>query len=52
VTVTIVEHLSGDWRIIQSSHKHVKKDASTVEIPVEVPKDGEVKVTYTARTKW
>lgn len=52
VTVKVVEHLTGDWRITESSHKYEKKDASTVEIPVEVPKDGEVKVTYTARTKW
>ncbi len=52
VTVTVVEHLTGDWRILQSSHKYAKKDGSTVEFAVEVPKDGEVKVTYTARTKW
>ena len=52
VTITVVEHLSGDWKILQSSHKYEKKDASTVEFLVEVPKDGEVKVTYTARTKW
>jgi len=52
VTVTLIEHLFGDWKILQSSHKYTKKDASTVEIPVAVPKDGEVKVTYTVRTKW
>lgn len=51
-TITVVEHLFGDWKITQSSQKYTKKDASTVEIPVEVPKDGEVKVTYTVRTKW
>lgn len=52
VTVTVVQHLFSDWRILQSSHKYEKKDASTVEFLVDVPKDGEVKVTYTARTKW
>ena len=52
VTVVAVEHLVSDWKIIESSHKYFKKDASTVEIPVEVPKDGEVKITYTVRTKW
>ncbi len=52
VTVTLVEHLFSDWKILQSSHKYTKKDASTVEFLVDVPKDGEVKVTYTARTKW
>lgn len=52
VTITVVEHIWGDWRITQSSHKYEKKDANTVEFPVEVPKDGEVKVTYTDRIKW
>lgn len=52
VTIVIVEHLWGDWKIIQCSNKYTKKDAFTMEIPVEVPKDAEVKVTYTVRTKW
>jgi len=52
VTIVVVEHLWGDWKIIACSNKYTKKDANTVEIPVEVPKDGEVKVTYTVRTKW
>ncbi len=52
VSVTVVEHIWGDWKITQSSQKYDKKDASTVEFPVEVPKDGEVKVTYTDRVKW
>ena len=52
VTVTIVEHLWGDWKVTQSSHGYNKKDANTLEIPVEIPKDGAVTVTYTERTKW
>ncbi|MGB9589141.1 MAG: hypothetical protein ACPL7O_13255, partial [Armatimonadota bacterium] len=52
VLVTVVEHLTGDWKILNSSHQYVKKDASTVEIPVEVAKDSEAKITYTVRTKW
>jgi len=52
VTIVIVEHVWGDWKIIQCSNKYTKKDAFTMEIPVEVPKDAEVKVTYTVRTKW
>ena len=52
VTIVIVEHLWGDWKITQNSNGYNKKDANTVEIPVEVPKDGEVKVTYTVRIKW
>lgn len=52
VSVVIVDHLFSDWKITQSSQKYYKKDASTVEIPVDVPKDGEVKFTYTVRTRW
>jgi len=52
VLVTVVEHLTGDWKILNSSHQYVKKDASTVEIPVEVAKDSEAKIVYTVRTKW
>ncbi len=52
VTVVVTEHIWGDWTITQASHKYTKKDAQTVEFPVEVPKNGEVKVTYTHRVKW
>lgn len=52
VTVVVAEHIYGDWKITQASHKYNKKDAQTVEFPVEVPKNGEVKVTYTDRVKW
>jgi hypothetical protein len=50
--VAVVEHLWADWRITAKSTGYLKKDAHTVEFPVSVPKDGEVKVTYTVRTKW
>jgi len=50
--VSVVEHLWATWRIVEKSSEFVKKDASTVEFPVTVPPDGEVKVTYTVRTKW
>lgn len=46
VTITAVEHSYGDWKVLNSSHKHVKKDSHTFEFPVEVPARGEVKVTY------
>ena len=52
VTVVDVEHLLGDCKITGSSHKYFKKDASTVEIPVQIPANGEVKINYTVRTKW
>jgi hypothetical protein len=51
-TVSVVEHFWADWRITAKSADFVKKDAHTGEFIVNVPKDGEVKVTYTVRTRW
>ncbi len=50
--VSVVEHPGGDWTIVRSSHRWEKKDATTVEFPLTVPKDGEVVITYTVRTRW
>ena len=47
--VTIIEHLSGDWKITDKSTDFVKKDSRTAEFAVAVPANGSVKVTYTAR---
>jgi len=52
VSVLVIEHLFNDWNILECSHKYFKKDASKVEIPIDIPKDGEVKVDYTVRTTW
>jgi hypothetical protein len=50
--VAVVEHLQGDWEILRSSHRWEKKDATTVEFPLTVPRDGETVVTYTYRRRW
>jgi hypothetical protein len=52
VEVKVVDHVWSDWTVTQSSHKYNKKDAHTIEFPVTVPANGEVKVTYTIRTEW
>ncbi len=52
VNVDIVEPMSSDWQIVTSSIPHKKKDAQTAIFTVPVPKDGETKLTYTARVKW
>lgn len=51
VTVDVLEHLyrSQDWEIIEESAKHEKVSADTVKWIVEIPKDGEVTITYTVR---
>lgn len=38
-----------EWDIVQSTAKYTKVDSRTIEFPVDVPKDGEVKVSYTVR---
>ena len=52
VSITIIEHLWGDWTITAHSHDYTKKNAQTLEFQVSVPKDGEVVVTYTSLFKY
>lgn len=52
INVTVLEPLSGDWQILESSHPYEKKDAFSAQFKVNVPKDGEVKVTYRVRVRW
>ncbi|MFA6244708.1 MAG: hypothetical protein WC655_27435 [Candidatus Hydrogenedentales bacterium] len=51
VSVDVVEPLTGDWTIVTKSHEFTKKDANTAVFTLAVPKDGEVKLTYTVRVK-
>lgn len=41
-----------DWTVTAKSRDFVKRDAATIDFPLDIPADGEVKVTYTARYKW
>jgi hypothetical protein len=52
ITVDIVEPMTSDWIIAESSHKYVKKDAQTAVFTVPVPKDGETVVTYRVRVRF
>ena len=52
VVVKVVDHVWATWEVVKSSHEFTKKDAHTIEFPIEVPKDGETVVTYTIRTSW
>lgn len=51
VTVTSVEHAYGQWKILNSSLPFAKKDAHTFEFSVNVPANGEVKLTYVIEIK-
>ncbi len=52
VLVHVVEHVVGDWRVLEKSHDYTEKDAHTLDFPVRVPPDGEVVVTYRVRIQW
>ncbi len=52
VTVKVVEPLSGDWKILESSHSHAKVDAFTASFDIPVRKDGEARLTYRARIRY
>jgi len=52
VTVEDVEPVGGDWTIVSSSHPHDKKDAFTFTFTVQVPANGETKISYKVRVRW
>ncbi len=52
INVTVVEHVRGDWDIIETSAKYEKKDASTVHFTVPVKADGTTNLSYTIRRNW
>ncbi|HWQ48092.1 MAG TPA: DUF4139 domain-containing protein [Methanosarcina sp.] len=49
--VTVVEHLNGDWQILNSSDKYEKIDAFTIEFRVSVPANDKKTVSYTVENK-
>jgi hypothetical protein len=40
------------WEVVTKSHDFVKRDAQTIDFPVDIPADGETKITYHVRYKW
>ena len=41
-----------DWSVTAKSREFVKRDAQTIDFPLDIPADGEAKVTYTVRYSW
>jgi hypothetical protein len=54
VEVVVRENLYrwSEWRLVEQSQPHAKKDAQTIEFPVKVAADGEAVVTYRVRYTW
>ncbi|MDR7665296.1 hypothetical protein RG963_05755 [Methanosarcina sp. Z-7115] len=51
-TVTIMEHLSGEWEILESSDSYEKTDAFTIEFRVTVPAKGTKIASYTVERRF
>jgi hypothetical protein len=49
VTIASIQHIWGDWTVLESSHQWEKEDAFTLVWYIDVPKDGEVTLTYKVR---
>lgn len=52
VTVNVVEHFSGDWKIIQESLKHEKPSGTRAEWQLKLAARGTESVTYTVQRRW
>jgi len=54
IEVRVVEHLYryAQWEILQKSQDFTKTNSQTIEFRVEVPANGEKKVTYRVRYRW
>lgn len=52
VTVTVVETMAGDWRILEESDPHEKAGASAARWRIEVPAEGVHKLTYRVLSRY
>ncbi len=52
VTVKLVEHVPGQWRMLEESHEHKKDGAFTVSWDLIVPAEGKTVLTYRLRIEY
>lgn len=51
IKVGIIEPVSGDWQVLESSVPYKKLNADTLRFDVDIAKDQEVKVTYRVQVR-
>lgn len=53
-TVVVREYLYrwSTWKITARNHDYEKRDAQTIDFPLDIPADGEAKLTYSVRYTW
>lgn len=52
VTVSVVEHVWGDWKVMAKTHPYNKISSTEIEFPLKVPANGETKMSYTVRVAY
>ncbi|MBI5579468.1 MAG: DUF4139 domain-containing protein [Deltaproteobacteria bacterium] len=52
VVVKVVEPIPGAWTMLSSSHQYKETDAHMAEFTLTVPKDKEVKMTYSVKMRF
>lgn len=52
VTVEVREPIGGDWKVLNSSYKWTKLDATTIGFQIPVDKDDTSTLDYRVRVKW
>ena len=52
VTVTVVEHIPGDWRMLSESQPHRKRSSAEALWNIQVPAGGKAELTYRVRTRF
>ena len=54
VEVVVRENLYrwSKWAITAHSHEYQKRDAQTIDFVLDIPADGEAKVSYSVRYSW
>ncbi|WP_410509113.1 DUF4139 domain-containing protein [Methanosarcina hadiensis] len=50
--VTVVEHLYGDWEILENSDEYKETDAFTIEFRIAVPANGTKIISYTVENRF
>ncbi len=52
ISVSVVERLQGDWKIIHKSHEYTKESSHRVRFDVPVPAKGAAELTYTVQIRY
>jgi hypothetical protein len=52
IVVRVVEPIPGAWTMLSASHEYKKTDAQTAEFTLTVPKDKDVKLTYSVKMRF